>query len=54
MSELDCSDWSNGVRYNLFVTRPDTEFKLKRFWSHHALGSYSDNKDSDELGSGRV
>jgi hypothetical protein len=24
---IDCSDWSNGIRYHIFVTRPDTEFK---------------------------
>jgi len=25
--DLDCSDWSNGLRYHSFDTRPDTEFK---------------------------
>ena len=23
---MDSSDWSNGIRYHTFVTRPDTEF----------------------------
>jgi len=27
---MDCSDWSNGIRYHNFGTRPDTEFKLKK------------------------
>jgi hypothetical protein len=26
--EMGSSDWSNGIRYHIFVTRPDTEFKL--------------------------
>jgi len=26
--ELDSYDWSNGVRYHTFATRPDAEFKL--------------------------
>jgi hypothetical protein len=25
--KMDNSDWSNGIRYHIFVTRPDTEFK---------------------------
>jgi len=25
--ELDSSDWSNGIRYHIIDTRPDTEFK---------------------------
>ena len=25
---MDSSDWSNGIRYHIFDTRPDTEFKL--------------------------
>ena len=25
--EMDSSDWSNGIRYHIFDTRPDTEFK---------------------------
>jgi len=25
--EMDSSDWSNGIRYHTFDTRPDTEFK---------------------------
>jgi hypothetical protein len=24
---MDSCDWSNGIRYHIFVTRPDTEFK---------------------------
>jgi hypothetical protein len=24
--EMDSSDWSNGIRYHIFDTRPDTEF----------------------------
>ena len=24
---MDCSDWSNGIQYQTFDTRPDTEFK---------------------------
>ena len=28
ISEMDCSDWSNGIRYHIFVTGPDSEFKL--------------------------
>jgi len=28
--DLDCSDWSNGLRYHNFDTRPDTEFNLNR------------------------
>jgi hypothetical protein len=24
---MDSSDWSNGIRYHIFDTRPDTEFK---------------------------
>jgi len=23
---MDCSDWSNGIQYQTFDTRPDTEF----------------------------
>jgi len=23
---MDCSDWSNGIQYQIFDTRPDTEF----------------------------
>jgi hypothetical protein len=23
---MDISDWSNGIRYHIFGTRPDTEF----------------------------
>ena len=23
---MDSSDWSNGIRYHMFGTRPDTEF----------------------------
>jgi hypothetical protein len=26
-SGMDCSDWSNGIQYQIFDTRPDTEFK---------------------------
>ena len=26
ISEIDSSDWSSGIRYHAFVTRPDTEF----------------------------
>jgi hypothetical protein len=26
--ELDSSGWSNGIRYHIFDTRPDTEFKV--------------------------
>ena len=26
--EMDSSDWSNGIRYHTFSTRPDTEFNL--------------------------
>jgi len=25
---MDSSDWSNGIRYHILDTRPDTEFKL--------------------------
>jgi hypothetical protein len=25
--EMDGSDWSNGIQYQVFDTRPDTEFK---------------------------
>jgi hypothetical protein len=28
ISKMDSSDWSNGIRYHIFDTRPDTEFKL--------------------------
>ena len=28
--EMDSSDWSNGIRYHTFDTRPDTEFKVSR------------------------
>ena len=28
--EMDSSDWLNGIRYHIFGTRPDTEFKLER------------------------
>ena len=24
---MDSSDWSNGIQYHIFDTRPDTEFK---------------------------
>jgi hypothetical protein len=24
---MNSSDWSNGIRYHIFDTRPDTEFK---------------------------
>jgi len=27
MFRFDSSDWSNGIRYHTFGTRPDTEFK---------------------------
>jgi len=27
---MDGSDWSNGIRYHIFVTRPDTEFNQWR------------------------
>ena len=27
--EMDSSDWSNGIRYHIFDTRPDTEFKVE-------------------------
>jgi hypothetical protein len=26
--EMDSSDWSNGIRYHTFDTKPDTEFKM--------------------------
>jgi len=26
--QMDCSDWSDGIRYHIFDTRPDTDFKL--------------------------
>ena len=26
--EMDSSDWSNGIRYHVFDTKPDTEFKM--------------------------
>jgi len=26
--EMDSSDWSNGIRYHVFATRSDTEFKV--------------------------
>ena len=26
---MDSCDWSNGIRYHIFVTRPDTELKLR-------------------------
>jgi hypothetical protein len=26
---LECSDWSNGLRYHHFHNRPDTEFKVE-------------------------
>jgi hypothetical protein len=25
---MDCSDWSNAIEYQIFDTRPDTEFNL--------------------------
>ena len=28
--EMDSSDWSNGIRYHTFDTRPDTEFNSIR------------------------
>jgi len=28
--KIDRSDWSNGIRYQVFDTRPDTEFKHVR------------------------
>ena len=31
--EMDSSDWSNGIRYHIFDTRPDTEVKLSRKWN---------------------
>jgi len=35
---MDCSDWSNGIRYHILVTRPDTEFKsLKLLESSHLI-----------------
>jgi len=27
--QVDISDWSNGIRYHIFDTRPDIEFKGK-------------------------
>jgi len=29
MFKMDSYDWSNGIRYHTFDTRPDTEFKPK-------------------------
>jgi len=29
--EMDRSDWSNGIRYHIFYTRPDTECKGQGF-----------------------
>jgi len=29
-SGMDCSDWSNGIQYQIFDTRPDTEFNSSR------------------------
>jgi len=26
---MDSSDWSNGIRYHIFDTRPDSDFKTK-------------------------
>jgi len=31
---MDSSDWSNGIRYHTFDTRPDTEFKPLCACSH--------------------
>jgi hypothetical protein len=28
VDEMESSDWSNGTRYHIFDTRPNTEFKL--------------------------
>ena len=28
--EMDSSNWSNGIRYHIFCTRPDTEFKADK------------------------
>jgi hypothetical protein len=30
---MDSSHWSNGIRYHVFDTRPDTEFKTRAFQS---------------------
>jgi hypothetical protein len=27
--EMEGSDWSNGIQYHIFDTKPDTEFKLR-------------------------
>ena len=36
--ETDSSDWSNGIRYHIFVTRSDTEFKKLSCKSVASLG----------------
>jgi len=28
---MDSSDWSNGIRYHIFDTSPDTEFKMASY-----------------------
>ena len=31
-SEMDSSGWSNGIRYHMFDTRPNTDFNLNHFY----------------------
>ena len=37
MIVLDCSDWSNGIRYRIFHARRDTEFYASLTIEHNAV-----------------
>jgi hypothetical protein len=41
--EMYCSDWSNGIHYQVFDTRPDTEFKIIYMTLVLPWGSARDN-----------
>jgi len=42
ISQMDISDWSNGIRYHIFDTRPDTvEGVVPRRWSESAVSYYT-------------
>jgi len=47
--EMDSSDWSNGIRYPIIDTRPDTEFKPRLRVSAKAEGPYMIGRERDVL-----
>jgi len=47
--EMDSYDWSNGIRYHIFDTRPDTEFKPSLRVTRNAEGPHMIGRESDSL-----